>query len=150
MMNLALTIEPHDCVLAIVGSRDIPRYAAESLIREAILAHKPKMVVSGGARGIDSYAAEIAEESGLSVIEFVPKFMRWEAPETGEPEETLVGSRMRMTVPGGFKSRNAAVAEACTCLVRIYSPTTKTYGSGWTADHAELLGKRVTRHLVGG
>jgi len=32
--------------------------------------------------------------------------------------------------------------------VRISSATTKTYGSGWTADYAERLGKRVHRHTV--
>jgi hypothetical protein len=31
----------------------------------------------------------------------------------------------------------------------MYSRTTKTYGSGFTADYAEAVGKNVTRHLIG-
>lgn len=141
---------PHDCVLAIVGSRDVPRYAAESLIRTAILEHKPSIVVSGGARGVDTFAREIAQEMGVTVMEFVPETPAWEAPpKTSEATETPTAYGMRVTVPGGFKARNEAVGDACTCLERMYSRTTTTYGSGWTADHAEKLGKNVVRHLIG-
>jgi hypothetical protein len=40
------------------------------------------------------------------------------------------------------------VAESCVCLVRIGSPTSRTYGSGWTADYAEMIGKEVTRYII--
>jgi hypothetical protein len=40
------------------------------------------------------------------------------------------------------------VADACICLVRIASTTTKTYGSGWTADYAERQGKSVQRYYI--
>lgn len=141
---------PHECVLAIVGSRDVPRYAAESLIKTAILEHKPNMVVSGGARGVDTFAREIAAEMSVTVIEFVPETPAWEAPpKSAAPMEAPTEFGLRVTVPGGFRARNEAVGDACTCLERLYSRTTSTYGSGWTADHAEKLGKNVTRHLIG-
>jgi len=149
VMELSLTVDPHDCVLAIVGSRDIPQYVAESLIRQSVLGHKPRMVISGGARGIDRYAVEIAREMGIATMEFLPSQQTWDAPEVGESTETFDGTDLRITVPGGYKQRNLRIAEACTCLVRIYSPTTKTYGSGFTADRAEELGKPVVRHLIG-
>lgn len=140
----------HECVLALVGSRDVPRYAAESLIKQAILEHKPTLVVSGGARGIDTFSREIAQEMGVTVFEFIPETPAWEAPpKATAPVEVPTDFGMRITVPGGFRARNEAVADTCTCLERLYSRTTTTYGSGWTADHAEKLGKNVTRHLVG-
>ena len=129
----------------------MPRYSAESLIRQAILEHKPNIVVSGGARGIDTFAREIAQEMGVTVMEFVPETSVWDAsPMAGAvPTETPTDFGMRVTVPGGFRARNEAVGDACTCLERLYTRTTTTYGSGWTADHAEKLGKNVTRHLIG-
>ena len=140
---------PHDCVLAIVGSRDVPRYSAESIITGAILEHHPTVVVSGGAAGIDTFAREIATKMGVPVMEFVPKVSAWEAEASGSPVEETTSYGMQIVVPGGYRDRNIAVAEACTCLERLSSRTTKTYGSGWTADYAERHGKSVTRHLIG-
>jgi hypothetical protein len=140
----------HDCVLAIVGSRDLPAYSTESKIREVLLDHKPKMVVSGGARGVDSQARIIAIASGIQFMEFLPQHPAFHAPATGEAIESIrADGVMEVIVPGGFQARNEAVADACTCLVRIASPTTKTYGSGWTADYAEKIGKNVERFVVG-
>lgn len=141
--------EAHDnCVLAIVGSRDVPDYQAASVIKQAILEHRPSMVVSGGARGVDTAGVVIAQELGITTVEFKPKVMTWDATPEGEPVENMEDKGMVIIVPGGFKQRNERIAEACDCLVRIASPTTKTYGSGWTADRAEQLGKRVFRYTV--
>ncbi len=140
----------HNCVLAIVGSRDLPAYSTESKIKEVLLDHKPKMVVSGGAKGVDSQARVIALESGIAFMEFVPTVRSFHAPGVGEATESIrADGVMEVRVPGGFETRNRAVADVCTCLVRISSPTTKTYGSGWTADYAEKIGKNVERFVVG-
>lgn len=136
------------CVLAIVGSRDVPDYQSESLVKQAILEHQPKMVVSGGAKGVDKMATKVAAGLGIPWVEFLPKVMQWDAPELGEPVEQVLNGGMQITIPGGFKSRNTKIGDAAECLVRISSPTTKTYGSGWTADYAERIGKRVVRHTV--
>lgn len=55
---------------AIVGSRDYPdlaevRACVETLPRDSI-------IVSGGARGVDSAAAQAARDLGMEVIEYLP------------------------------------------------------------------------------
>jgi len=141
--------DAHDsCVLAIVGSRDVPDYQSASVIKQAILEHRPSMVISGGAKGVDTAGVVIAQTMGITTVEFKPQTFTWDAQPVGEPIESMEDKGMVITVPGGFKQRNEKVAEACDCLIRIASPTTKTYGSGWTADRAEQLGKRVFRYTV--
>jgi len=140
-----------NCVLAIVGSRDVPDYQSVSLVKQVILEHKPKLVVSGGAHGVDTIAVVVATELGIPTIECLPELMTWDHPEPGllkEAQEFVTDKGMQIKVPGGFKQRNMKVAEMCDCLVRISSATTKTYGSGWTADYAERIDKRVHRYTV--
>ena len=61
--------------IAIVGSRDYPR---PDLV-EAFVARLPKsaVVVSGGARGVDSVAVEAAEARGLEAVVFPADWRRW-------------------------------------------------------------------------
>ena len=136
------------CALAIVGSRDVPDYQSASLVKQAILEHNPKVIISGGAKGVDKNAVEIATELGRATIEILASDQTWDMEEYGEPSEVIDRLGMSIVVQGGFKQRNEKIAEMCDCLVRIASATTKTYGSGWTADRAEALGKRVFRHTV--
>ena len=118
------------CILAIVGSRDLDGdIRADVIIDQVLDQHTPRLVVSGGAKGIDQMGARHAREQAIEVKEFIPKVFAW-------------------GVPGGFKERNIQIAEACECLVRIYSSTTKTYGSGQCADYAERIGRRVTRICI--
>lgn len=128
------------CILAVVGSRDVPRAAAVELIGRVLDEHKPVIVISGAAkvnranrmRGLASIDEEVAIEANLrqiQLLEFRPTDFHWDGP-------------------GGFKDRNVKIAESCVCLVRIASETTTTYGSGWTADRAEMEGKDVTRYVV--
>ena len=128
------------CMLALIGSRDVPKKAAVDLIWKILDEHKPIIVISGGAKAnganrlkglasIDEEAAIAAGSREIQVLEFRPSDFHWDGP-------------------GGFKDRNVKIAESCVCLVRIASETTTTYGSGWTADHAEALGKDVKRYVV--
>jgi hypothetical protein len=120
-------------VLAIVGS---VRFAdpdwqdkAQEAIAEAIAEHRPDVVISGGAEGMDSFAVKIAEDLyGIRTHEYLPKHRRWE--------------------PDGFKARNTLVAQECTRLLAIRCHASKTYGSGWTADEAERRGKPVRRVVL--
>jgi hypothetical protein len=119
--------------LAIVGSTryaDDRRAAAKALetISRAIAYYDPQVVISGGAKGIDSMAAELARSLGYDVIEHLPEHPRWE--------------------PDGYKARNLRIAEGCTHLLCIRHPDSKTYGSGWTADRAEAMGRVVHRRFV--
>lgn len=129
--------EPNaDCghvVLAVVGSTDFAKdqqaaVVARRHIMNAIATLKPVRVVSGGAVGIDSIAANYAKSLGLEVTEYLPKRRRW--------------------APDGFKERNLQIAQDCTHLLRIAHGDSRTYGSGWTADQAEKMGKHVERITV--
>lgn len=66
----------------------------------------------------------------------------------GIPTSIHEPKRKQWAGPGGFKERNTRIAKECECLVRIYSPDSKTYGSGWTADEADRRGKTVDRFAL--
>lgn len=118
--------------LAIVGSVSLAGSAkAYDIIRDVILHEQPTLVVSGGAAGIDSMAAETARTFDIPVQEYRPKKQAW-----------LKDS------PDGFHARNKLIAENCDVLVRIVASDSKTYGSGWTRDYAKKLGKRVCEYIV--
>jgi hypothetical protein len=125
------------CILAIVGSRDFApgrlaasgaEYAIEG-IRDAFDAHKPRLFVSGGAVGIDTMAEREADRRGI-------------------PKDILLPTVKRFHGSGGYQERDRWIAEKCEHLVRISSTVTTSYGSGFTADYAEELGKQVERVLV--
>lgn len=129
--------------LAVVGSTTMPgeraRRAALLLIERACrrLAERIEApggcVLSGGAAGVDTWAREVAAHRfgwftwNGRFVEHLPAHPRWE--------------------PDGYKVRNLLIAADCTHLLRIYRPGSRTYGSGWTADRAEELGKVVNRYV---
>lgn len=107
--------------LAIVGSTELSGNGrALTQICRVLDRLRPALVISGGAKGIDSMAVAEAESRGIPTRVYLPTVRNWEQ---------------------GFKPRNIQVAEACDHLVRIFSPKSKTYGSGWTRDYAVKLGK---------
>jgi predicted Rossmann fold nucleotide-binding protein DprA/Smf involved in DNA uptake len=129
-----------ECVrLAIVGSTkfaDPGAYGkARQLINVWIAELRPVAVISGGAEGIDTMAEEVARQWGYHehhvekrLIIHRPKNHRWQ--------------------PEGFKDRNLLIAHDCTHLLAIRCKQSTTYGSGWTADRAEELGKTVWRERL--
>ena len=120
--------------LAIVGSvlfehESKERDAAIEIIRAAIEKLFPHRVISGGAMGIDKLAVSIAEDQyDIPTLEFKPKNKRWK--------------------PEGFEARNMLIAQECTHLLCIRHHNSTTYGSGWTADYAESIGKQVARRTL--
>lgn len=118
-------------ILAVVGSTMLDSGeqtdAARKLIR-ATLVYPWLKIVSGGAVGIDSLAEQIAAEEGFDFEKFLPENRRW--------------------APNGYKARNMQIAETCSHLLCIRTSQSKTYGSGWTADYAEKLGKTVHREKI--
>lgn len=56
-------------VLAVVGSRTFNDY---SYLKEKLLLHKPKRIISGGAEGADSLAQRFCKEFGLPILIFYP------------------------------------------------------------------------------
>jgi hypothetical protein len=118
-------------IIAIVGSTKFADPTAEQRVIEIIEARldyhpKPDALVSGGAAGVDSIAEKLAAQRDLVTIIHRPIAHSW-------------------AVPGGYRERNLWIAEDCDYLVRIACHTSSTYGSGYTADRAEALGKPVER-----
>lgn len=130
--SVAHTKEALVVILAIVGSVDltqIQRVTAKIVIRGIIRTYEDPQVISGGAYGIDQLAEGVALDEGCWKRKYEPRFRRWE--------------------PEGFKERNMIIAQECDVLWSIRSMQSTTYGSGWTADYAEMeLGKTVHRIRV--
>ena len=61
--------------VAVVGSRDYPR--PEKVKEFVSKLPIDTIVVSGGARGVDSWAAEAAQEAGLEVEEYLPEWDKY-------------------------------------------------------------------------
>lgn len=78
--------------------------------------------------GVDMFAHNYADHLGMEFKGYPPKNNRWE--------------------PEGYKERNEAIAQRCDVLYRVAVRDSKTYGSGWTADRAEALGKPVFRFYI--
>lgn len=120
--------------LAIVGSRDLvwstdlDRIAAQAAIQTVLQVFNPEVVISGACPkgGVDIWAVEQARTFGCDVIEFPPYRHDWT----------------------GYEARNIRIAKACDRLVAIRSRYSRSYGSGWTADFAQGLGKPVHRIVL--
>lgn len=114
--------------LAIVGSSSISvvqEIEASEFIRMYSLLGVD-MIISGGAKGVDTIAEDYARLHGIPVKIFYPETTSWE----------------------GYRARNIEIAEACSHMLCLRSITSKTYGSGWTADYADSLGKVVWREML--
>jgi hypothetical protein len=138
--------------IAIVGSQgksfsEVQKKDAIQLIQMIIELHTPDMYyttfsefekthffISGGEpTGVDTWAESHAVHIGWTPRIFHP------APRVGRDSPSDWER---------FKARNIQVAEACDILYAIRSTKSTTYGSGWTADYAEKLGKEVHRYYV--
>lgn len=146
----AVTLGHTGCSLGIIGSRDVVDWSARQVIRAAIRDHQPGCVISGGAPGVDTIAKEEALGAGVPLFVIRPTSLVWNYPTQGSEVTEDLNSHIVIYHPGGFKQRNEVIAQMCHCLIRVGSETTKTFGSLWTADYAEGLGRRVFRYLVPG
>ena len=81
--------------------------------------------VTGDAPGIDTLVKQVCNYQGRECQVLAPANRQWE--------------------PEGYKARNILVAETCDEMLCIRDPESSTYGSGWTANYCETLGKKVTR-----
>lgn len=123
---------PYGTRLAIVGSTRFESpygdMLAEWIIKRALMYFDPDVVVSGGAEGVDTLAERLAMQYGFSTHICLPAKPQWE--------------------PHGYKERNLRIVRNCTHLLSIRCSQSRTYGSGWTADRAEELGKLVVRRPI--
>ena len=58
--------------LAVIGSRSL-----QDVILDQYISKEVQEIVSGGARGVDSCAAEYAKRNGLKLIEFFPLYEKY-------------------------------------------------------------------------
>jgi len=120
-------VEGERMKLAIVGSvRLAGNKLAEEKIEEVLDKYKPDLVISGGAIGIDTMAKQAAEARGIEVLEYLPEQPKWHY----------------------YKKRNIKIAQNCDRLVRIYSNLSTTYGSGWTKNYTEEIGKKTEEYQI--
>lgn len=120
--------------LAIVGSAKLTKpqqFQAARIIGRLIRCHKPTVILSGGASGVDAIAQLTANIYGIEYEGHHPITQRWKGP-------------------GGFEERNREIAESCDRLTRIVIPRATTYGSGYTRDLADALGKPTEEFVLDG
>ena len=102
--------------LAIIGSRSCPQIDIA-----AHLKYIPDTIVSGGARGADTYARLFAEHHNLKLIEYLPEYDKYgrQAP--------LI--------------RNKLIVENCDCLIAFWDGVSR--GTKYTIDYARECGKPI-------
>ena len=102
--------------LAIIGSRNCP-----PIDIEAHLKYIPDTIVSGGAKGADTYAREFAQKHNLTLIEFLPEYDKY---GKGAP---LV--------------RNKLIVDNCDCVLAFWDG--KSRGTKFTLDYAREKNKPI-------
>lgn len=102
--------------LAIVGSRTCPPISIETYLK-----YIPDTIVSGGAKGADTYAREFAIKHNLNLIEFFPDYEKY-----GRNAPLI---------------RNKLIVEECDCLLAFWDG--KSRGTKYTLDYAQKQGKPI-------
>ena len=112
--------------LAIIGSRTCPPIDIEQYLK-----YIPDTIISGGARGADTYAKEFAKKHNLKLIEFLPEYDKY--PPKQAP---LI--------------RNKKIVEECDCLLAFWDGTSR--GTKFTIDYAHQLGKpiKIVNYITNG
>lgn len=109
--------------VAIVGSRDYPRLDWVWDFVTKLAARRPDtVIISGGARGVDTVAAVAARAAGLHVIELIPEWER-------------LG---RYLAPF---ARNSQIVDEADAVVAFWDQESK--GTKDTIDKALAAGKKV-------
>lgn len=99
--------------LAIIGSRSCPPIDIASY-----LPFVPEMIVSGGAKGADTYAREYAMKNNIPLIEFLPYYRKY-----GRKAPLL---------------RNLQIVDNCDFLLAFWDGISR--GTKFTIDYAERKG----------
>ena len=102
--------------LAIIGSRTCPPIDIASHLK-----YIPDTIVSGGAKGVDTYAREFAQKHNLKLIEFLPEYEKY-------------GRKAPLV-------RNKLIVEECDCLIAFWDGSSR--GTKYTIDYAHQLGKPI-------
>jgi len=148
-------------VLAIVGSRCLRgngaayRAVAEAIdVRPADPLCAPLGVVSGAAVGVDAMAAAAARARGAvdlasaeDLVQLGPgRLWLLELPPLCRRLQRAPGHRC--TWRECFQPRDVEIATVCDELVLVRGRCARTYGSGWTRDHASRMGKPTVEVVI--
>ncbi len=96
--------------LAIIGSRNCPEIDIEPYLKEL----NPNVIISGGAKVVDTYAKEYANSKGIKFVEFLPNYGRF---KQGAPKE-----------------RNKQIVDECDCVLAFWDG--KSHGTKFTLNYA--------------
>ena len=102
--------------LAIIGSRNCPQINIEEHLKFI-----PATIVSGGAKGADTYAMDFARRHGLKLIVFFPDYKKY------DKQAPLI--------------RNKLIVEECDCLLAFWDGQSR--GTKFTLDYAIEKGKPI-------
>jgi len=102
--------------LAIIGSRNCPAVDIEEYLDEM-----PDAIVSGGAKGADTYAREFAIKRGIRLIEHLPNYAKY-----GKAAPLV---------------RNRQIIDCCDEVLAFWDGKSK--GTKYTIDYAKKMGKPV-------
>lgn len=109
----------------IVGSRR--RKDKESIEKFVAGLNPDDIVISGGCRGVDTWAVTAAKKRNLETIEYLPD---------------LSGCKTYIERTEAYYTRNKQIAEACDKLVAFVSADRKG-GTENTIKHAKRFGKEI-------
>lgn len=107
--------------LAIVGSRNITDINLESYIIEY-----PDEIISGGAKGIDTLAAEYARKHHIPLIEYLPDYKKY-----GRSAPII---------------RNRQIIEAADNVLALWDGVSR--GTKNSIETARKLGKKVSLFII--
>lgn len=102
--------------IAIIGSRTCPEINIASYIEA-----KPESIISGGAKGADTYARKYAIENGITLIEYLPDYKTY--------------GRIAPII------RNRQIIDACDSVLAFWDG--KSHGTKQAIDYAKSQGKAV-------
>lgn len=103
--------------LAIIGSRNITNINIADYIKDI-----PTLIISGGALGVDTLAAEYAINAGIELLEIKPNYKSYKR-----------GAPIR---------RNEQIVQQCDKVLAFWDGASK--GTKYTIDYARKHGKQVT------
>ena len=107
--------------IAVIGSRNTETDHLEQYLQKEITE-----IVSGGAKGIDTFAKKYAEKNGIALTEFLPEYNKYGR--------------------GAPLKRNIQIVEYADEVFSFWDGTSK--GTKHVIDMCKKLGKKVTVVLI--
>ena len=109
--------KPDEIRVAVIGSRNI-----EACDLSAHIPQNCTLIVSGGAKGVDTLAEQYAAEHGIELLTIRPDYRRYGR-----------GAPLR---------RNNQIVDHADCVLAFWDGQSK--GTKYTIDYAEKTGKKVS------